>query len=935
MMEMKADLKDNQRDYVHIFLAVAVFLIALVTYLRTVQPTVPYWDCGEFIASAAVLGVPHPPGTPLFMLVGRMFAMLPFGEIAWRVNIVSSVASALAVMFGYLIVTWIIRKWYKNADSIYKRATIYVGGVTGALFMAFSRTFWNNAVEAEVYGLSMLIMLASIFLVFKWYDHRREPSAEKYLYAFAFISVLALGIHMTSFIVVPIAFIFMLAVDRKLRTNWPFLATFIILNVIPVSVTAYLVLSAAWATISAIIYFWDRIKEGWIYTIFIPLVIMGFMYSFGYSIIPLLIYSLAGWSLLTLLIYGLRPARKMWRMAFLITLLGLMGFSSQLYIPIRSMADPVIDMNNPETWSGVRDLIERKQYGSESMFTRMLHRRAEWKNQFGTHERMGFWGFFNQQYSPVKWFWLFFPLGMFGIFYVVRQRWRMGTFMFLILLAGTIGLVLYMNFADGTQANQVLGIDHLEVRDRDYFFTPGFILFGLFIGLGLAGIMHAVFDALTQSKVTETMKKVALVVLALTVLTPLFAFSRNYFYSDRSKNYLPYDYAMNLLSSCKPNAVLFTNGDNDTFPVWCLQYAYRIRPDVRVMVLSLLRADWYIEQYRDEFNVPISYSNEDINLLRPKMVDGEYYSISNLITDNIIDNAMVKSTRPDLWPDLPMKYAQFKRKYAERAEGDTSLYFDPPIQFATTVDNLGLKYDEKPIGQGPVDGVIQGLVYDIHPNKVPNKIDAAFTSDYFLNTFNSRGVTDEGIYKDENARRLAENYWRIVAKMADQVFAAGRQSEAIDMNYRAVQISVSPVEAFRFLVKNLKYAGRLPEVDDYMEKVNDAPKEDLMAMSAKMMDVLFAMDISNSRTELRKSGMDPAAADSTIAQDLIQDPQYHYYMDFLDRLIAEYPENQDALSYADRANTYVLKHLPQQTRDDLKLKFPSTISKGINPDNGG
>lgn len=600
------------------------------------------------------------------------------------------------------------------------------------------------------------------------------------------------------------------------------------------------------------------------------------------------------------------------------------------------MAEPAIDMNSPETWKGVRDLIERKQYGSESMFTRMLHRRGEWKNQFGTHERMGFWGFFNEQYSPVKWFWLFFPVGVFGIFFVIRQKWRMGTFMFLILLAGTVGLVLYMNFADGTQANNVFGLNQLEVRDRDYFFTPGFILFGLFIGLGLAGIMHSVFSALTESKTSETVKKVALAIMALAVLTPIFAYSQNYYYSDRSKNYLPFDYAMNLLDSCKPNAILFTNGDNDTFPVWCLQYAYGIRPDVRVMVLSLMRANWYNEQYRDKFNVPISYTDRDLNLLRGHMVGDDYYSVSNLITDNIINNAMVKSSRPDLWPELPMKYGQFVRRYASRADGDTTLYFDPPIQFATTVDNLGLKYNEKPIGQSSVDAVIEGLVYDVHPNKVPFKINAGFTSDYFLNTFVSRGVTDESIYKDDNARRLAENYWRIVAKMADQVFNAGKQNEAIDMNYRAVQISVSPVEAFRYLVKNLKYAGRLTEVDSYMAKVKDAPKEDLMAMSAKMMDVLFAMDISNYRTDLIQSGTDPIMADSTLARKLINDPQYIYYLNFLDRLISEYPINQEANSYVDRARTYVLKFLPHDKVEKLSLKFLANLStNGANPANGG
>jgi len=685
MAELLNSNTDKKTDRLNLYCALAVLLIATIAYLKTVQPTVPYWDCGEFIACAATLSVPHPPGTPFFMLIGRLFAMLPIGgEVAWRVNLLSALSSGFAAMVAYYVIVWIISKWYKSVDSIYKRATICIGGITGALFMAFSRTFWTNAVEAEVYGLSMLILMLSIYLLLKWTDHRNDKSGEKYLILFAFLSVMSLGVHMTSFIVVPAAFIYILAVSREYRTNLPFIITFIILNIIPFSVTIYLMLSTIWLTVLCFISFWQKIKNGWLYTVFIPLVLTLMLGSSGFSWVPVIIYCFAGWSILTLIVFRLQPGVKYWRMAFLITLLGLIGFSSQLYTPIRSQADPVIDMNDPETWDGVRDFIERKQYGSESMFTRMLKRRGEWKNQFGTHERMGFWGFFQEQYSSIKWFTLFFILGLIGIFFTIRQKWRLGTFMFLILLAGTVGLVLYMNFADGTQQNPLTGQGRLEVRDRDYFFTPGFILFGMFIGVGIAAVLHSLFKVIQKSNLSESVRKAVLILTAAAVLLPIVAFSQNYFYCDRSRNYLPFYYAQNLLESCRENAILFTNGDNDTFPVWCLQYGYGIRPDVRVIVLALLGTDWYAKKQRDDFNVPITMTDEEILSIRPRVVDGELYNISNIVTDHIIDNVTVKTKHPELWPELPMKFKNFIRLDSARIASDTTLYFDPPIQFAPT-----------------------------------------------------------------------------------------------------------------------------------------------------------------------------------------------------------------------------------------------------------
>jgi len=934
MAELLNSNTDKKTDRLNLYCALAVLLIATIAYLKTVQPTVPYWDCGEFIACAATLSVPHPPGTPFFMLIGRLFAMLPIGgEVAWRVNLLSALSSGFAAMVAYYVIVWIISKWYKSVDSIYKRATICIGGITGALFMAFSRTFWTNAVEAEVYGLSMLILMLSIYLLLKWTDHRNDKSGEKYLILFAFLSVMSLGVHMTSFIVVPAAFIYILAVSREYRTNLPFIITFIILNIIPFSVTIYLMLSTIWLTVLCFISFWQKIKNGWLYTVFIPLVLTLMLGSSGFSWVPVIIYCFAGWSILTLIVFRLQPGVKYWRMAFLITLLGLIGFSSQLYTPIRSQADPVIDMNDPETWDGVRDFIERKQYGSESMFTRMLKRRGEWKNQFGTHERMGFWGFFQEQYSSIKWFTLFFILGLIGIFFTIRQKWRLGTFMFLILLAGTVGLVLYMNFADGTQQNPLTGQGRLEVRDRDYFFTPGFILFGMFIGVGIAAVLHSLFKVIQKSNLSESVRKAVLILTAAAVLLPIVAFSQNYFYCDRSRNYLPFYYAQNLLESCRENAILFTNGDNDTFPVWCLQYGYGIRPDVRVIVLALLGTDWYAKKQRDDFNVPITMTDEEILSIRPRVVDGELYNISNIVTDHIIDNVTVKTKHPELWPELPMKFKNFIRLDSARIASDTTLYFDPPIQFATTVDPYGLKYREQPLAESQLDAVIEGLVHNVLPYKTSFSVNSDVTADYFLNKFNTDGVKDPTIYKDGNAGRLAENYWKILAKMADDVFSAGNWDDAINMNIRSVNVSTNPPEAFRFLTKNLKYAGRLAELYNFTDLVEDRFEEKMWERSGQMMDVLFARDYNNLRSRLHSEGLDASSIDYKINEAFLNDSQYLFYLDYIDEFIRKYPENQVAVAIADRVKMLIINKLSPEKRNLLNLDFVNNNIVTPNPEN--
>src|SRR5262249_38479547 len=140
-----------------------VFLTALAVYTITCTTSCPWWDSGEFIATSQVLGIPHPPGTPPYVLIGRPFALLPFGTVAYRVNWLSALASALAVLFTFLLTVRVLRKC-----GVFE-IVAWTGGVAAAFFAAFSDTFWVNAIEAEVYALSSLVQVVILYLGIRWW----------------------------------------------------------------------------------------------------------------------------------------------------------------------------------------------------------------------------------------------------------------------------------------------------------------------------------------------------------------------------------------------------------------------------------------------------------------------------------------------------------------------------------------------------------------------------------------------------------------------------------------------------------------------------------------------------------------------------------------------------------------------------------------------
>lgn len=689
----------DRQDKLSVYLSVFVFLFSFLVYLKTMAPTASFWDCGEFIACSYILGVPHPPGTALFVLIGRIFSIIPlFDEIAARVNFISVLSSALAVWLCFILLIKLVGYWQKAEPTPWMKIGKYVGALAGSLFLAFSNTFWANAVEAEVYGVSMFLMLLILYLGLLWMDNRKTPKGTKLLILISYLGFLALGIHMTIFLIMPAVFLLVVLVDRERLLDWRFWITGMVLALVMHSVDPFLLAMGIWFVLS------------------------------------LLMTSVS------------TTQKKAWALAFSIIFVAVIAYSVQLFIPIRSSLDPAIDENDPDDWPAFKAFLERKQYGTESMISRMFYRRGTWANQFGAKERMGFWGFFREQYMDKNLWFIPMFLGIFGIWEQIRRRKREGVVLLFLLLACTVGLVLYMNFADGTKPDKLTGeIIHIEVRDRDYFFLPGFMFFGLLMGLGVTAILVSLGSWL--EKVKPQLAKPSVWLLSLIILAlPIMPLERGFTsHNNRSNNYLPYDYAYNLLNSCDKDAVLFTNGDNDTFPLWFLQNVEKVRQDVRVVNLSLINTNWYIKQMKHEWGVPIGFTDKEIDrmgLVRTE--DGKVLRIQDQMIDNILETN--------------------KWKY--------------PVYFAVTVASENRLYRGKPIDDHLR---MEGMAYRVVREEGKLLVEPDIMRDKLFNVFKFRGVGDPSVHKDENDYRLLANYTSCFLGLADTLRRGKQYEDAIQV----------------------------------------------------------------------------------------------------------------------------------------------------------
>jgi len=782
-------------------MSLAATLVSFVLYYMTKAPTVSFWDCGEFIATSYIMGIPHPPGNPLYVIIGRFFTLLPIAkEIAVRVNLISVISSTASVFMAF----WIILRLTLNNKTEFPaglpRIAVGLGALAGSLIMGFSYTFWSNAVEAEVYGPAMLIMLIVTYLALLWSSHYGKPGNDRLLVLISFLLWLSLGIHMTTFVLTIPIVLYMAYVDYNKGglQRWPvwILMSLFVLYAVPLQ--------------SQILELFGVDIRAW--------ELESFFLIFGLALVGIIATLIASY-------FRGSDGVRIWSLALMVFVFGVIGYSTQAYIPIRAAQKPIINENDPSSWPHFKSFLERKQYGQESMIERMLKRRGSWQNQFVSHPDFGLLTLLGAQYStsdirlPIfeqkavdrdpgvsfgfsMWVVYVIFFGLAGIIESFKRSGPDGAFVIFTLLLCTVGLVFYLNFSDGVHNKAIAPI--AEVRDRDYFYTPGFMYFGIIIGVGLTSFLE--WAGGLGSHINRGLRQFSRPILALAISSAIFlpfhTAAANFHRVNRSGNYIPWDYASNILQSCDRDAILFTNGDNDTFPLWFLQEVENVRKDVRVVNLSLLNTPWYIHQLKNQLGVPIKLTHAEIEQLLPLRIQGydRIWRVQDEMVKQIITNCQA-----DNW--------------------------DAPVYFAMTVadDNkLGLE-DHL---------ILEGMVHRVVESSGKDRVNSAVGFKIFGNPANFRSIGDPHIFKDENDHRLISNYIAAMFQLVESYVAAGRTDTALAIAEAAIALrpSSSMWQAYAYLVKMYVYSDMPNKADSVIaslspqqgEKVYLAVSQDLL-----------------------------------------------------------------------------------------------------------
>jgi tetratricopeptide (TPR) repeat protein len=571
---------------------------------------------------------------------------------------------------------------------------------------------------------------------------------------------LSIGIHLTSFLVVP-AFVLYFAISDKTKLKDPlFWLTWAVL--FSVAVPFYFVFALV------IPWFQQNSYSIWLFLMFFMLIATGFLaYTNRHR---------AG------------KTKMDYNLAFALFVVAILGYSTHAYIPIRAVQKPAINENDPSNWSKFVSFLERKQYGQESMITRMFYRRGKLSNQFGDHAHMGFGGYFVEQYASdtagglLRIF--LFALGFFGLItggYYAMQKFKFHPtiLVFILFLLGSVMLVFYMNFADGTRPdpNNPGSLIQLEVRERDYFFTPGFILFASMIGLGMTSLLYLVGAGLKMGKngSEKTLRVALFSVLSLCVLLiPLNTISANYQSHDRSKDFVPVDYAHNILQSCEKDAILFTNGDNDTFPLWYLQEVENTRKDIRVVNLSLLNTDWYIIQLKHQMEIKVSLEDDQINWIpaerRGSMI---YYRPAKRFYDKFRNKMRYLTPEQDPRTGRVMRVQD---QMIEQIIIDNFVHV--PIYFSGSVPSSNRWiFDDKLVREG--------IVLRVEPDSTKPRYNLDISDSLITREYRYRGQNDLTAYKDDNNVGLTTTFPERYCELSNQHKAAGDTTRALEVLWEA------------------------------------------------------------------------------------------------------------------------------------------------------
>ncbi len=748
----------------------SVFLL----YVLTLAPTTWFWDTSEYIATAHILGIPHPPGNPLFVVLGKVWTLLlaPTGlSVAVRVNLLAAFTTALATGFLFLVVHRVLVGWLLRAegpegtrgargrDGRPARATAprehpgtgggdgegpgdggaparwlpLLGGWAGALLGGAAFTVWNQSnVNEKVYTLSVLVIAAVSWLAVRWLDRKDEPGSALLLVLALYLMILGSTNHLMSLLPAP-ALLALVLLERPavLRSS--------------------------------------------------GVLVRG----------------------------GLAVA---------------LGLAFNFFLPIRSAQQPIINEGEPicESLSGAAVAVytlgatgcpalaanlTREQYGKPSIFADPTTAASPNPRPRGVglmaHQLLNYFQYFDWQWARgiqvselpggarLPFTLLFLGLGGWGL--VLAAGSARGHLVYLGILTATltVGLVFYLNFRYGFS----LAPDHIdrtmrEVRERDYFFIASFHLWGFLAGMGLIGAWRWVAGSRLDPRLLKLSSPILLVAFIPLVL--------NWGWANRAGDYSARDWAWNLLQSVEPYGILFTNGDNDTFPLWYLQEVEGIRRDVTVIVGQYLYTQWYPRQLRHH-TAPARqrpFDPEGAPDFYPTPASGPSRAITTL-TDGELNGIAFAQLTAELNVTLRSPEGAVVLQYP------AGFQLDRGDQVALAIIQESL--EERPIHFASVGGlatglgldrwvVRQGLSYRLVLSDLEEReglvrtsesvggdwVDFGLTRSLAEEVFEYRGLRERAIWTDRATLNIPLHFYFLYVQLADAGIRLGLEDEEVD-----------------------------------------------------------------------------------------------------------------------------------------------------------
>ena len=667
------------------------FLIALIVYSITVEDTASFWDAGEFIAVSNKLEVPHPPGAPFYLLLGRFFSFFAFGNlenIALAINFLSVLSSAFTILFLFWTITHLTSKIIKT-DTFSNTLLVLLSGLTGALSFTFTDSFWFSAVEAEVYAMSSFFTAFVFWAILRWESTEDASHQNRWIILIAYMMGLSIGVHLLNLVAIP-ALALIMYFKKAEKISLIGIASSLILGLLVVGVIVEGIIPG----LPSIASFIERL---FVNTLSLP---------FGSGIIFFIVIFVS--SLIYLIWYSHKKEKTILNTTLLAFTFILIGYSSYSLVLIRSNYNPPIDENNPENILNFISYLKREQYGYRPLFkgqyfdadvikqeeTGVSYKKGE--DRYEVKEKK-----FNYVYDPKRttifprmyssnanhinryreitnlsqtqkptfsdnllfffkyqvghmylryFMWNFSGrssdiqnanwLGLQNVFdevpYQLEVNKARNNYLMIPLILGILGLlfqyykdnknfyvVLLLFILTGFALVVYLNSPPVEPRERDYIYAGSYYAFSIWIGYGSIFLFYFFKRFINNKNLALGLS------LLFSMSSPTLLAKENWDDHDRSNRYLTVDSAKNLLNSCAPNSILFTGGDNDTFPLWYVQEVENYRTDVRVIVLSYFNTDWYIEQMMTKKNlsekikfsvdlenyIPVSYTHLTIQTI--------------------------------------------------------------------------------------------------------------------------------------------------------------------------------------------------------------------------------------------------------------------------------------------------------------------------------